>query len=38
VEEDLVVPLEALPENLKESMGTEWRLGQKNRPEAQGKE
>jgi ribonuclease BN (tRNA processing enzyme) len=26
-----VVPLEALPENLKESMGAEWRLREKNR-------
>ena len=31
VEGDLVVPVEALPENLKESMGAEWRLRQKNR-------
>ena len=31
VEGDLVVPLEALPESLKESMGAEWRLRTKNR-------
>ncbi len=31
VEGDLVVPLEALPENLKESMGAEWRVRTKNR-------
>ena len=30
VEGDLVVPLEALPDNLKESMGQAWRLKQKN--------
>ena len=28
---DLVVPFDSLPENLKESMGAEWRLRQKNR-------
>ncbi len=35
---DLVIPVEALPENLKESMGAEWRLREKNRRalEAQG--
>ena len=40
VEGDLVVPLEALPENLRESMGAEWRLRQKNRKalREQGKE
>jgi hypothetical protein len=31
VEGDLVVPVEALPDNLKDSMGTEWRLKKKNR-------
>jgi hypothetical protein len=31
VEGDLVVPMEALPDNLKESMGAEWRLREKNR-------
>jgi len=31
VEGDLVVPLEALPDNLKESMGAAWRLREKNR-------
>ena len=31
VEGDLVVPTEVLPENLKESMGAEWRLQEKNR-------
>jgi len=31
VEGDLVVPVEALPESLKESMGEEWRLREKNR-------
>jgi hypothetical protein len=31
VEGDLVVPMETLPENLKEIMGQEWRLRQKNR-------
>jgi hypothetical protein len=27
---DLVVPLDQLPDNLKESMGAAWRLKQKN--------
>ena len=31
VEGDLVVPIEALPENLMESMGAEWRLRLMNR-------
>ena len=31
VDGDLVVPLEMLPENLKNSMGAEWRLREKNR-------
>lgn len=31
VEGDLVIPLEKLPENLRESMGAEWRLREKNR-------
>jgi len=30
VEGDLVVPVESLPENLKESMGSAWRLRLKN--------
>jgi ribonuclease BN (tRNA processing enzyme) len=30
VSSDLVVPMEGLPENLKNSMGQEWRLKQKN--------
>ena len=30
VDGDLVIPLEALPENLKESMGGAWRHKQKN--------
>jgi len=30
VENDLVVPLEALPDNLKDSMGEAWRQKQKN--------
>ena len=30
VEGELVVPLDSLPDNLKESMGAEWRLRQKN--------
>lgn len=30
VKGDLVVPLEQLPENLKDSMGAAWRLKQKN--------
>ena len=30
VDGDLVVPMEALPDNLKESMGAAWRLKQKN--------
>jgi len=30
VEGDLVIPIEALPESLRESMGAEWRLRQKN--------
>jgi len=30
VEDDLVIPVEALPDNLRESMGAEWRLRQKN--------
>ena len=40
MEGDLVVPLESLPENLKQSMGAEWRLRQKNqkRLKEQGKE
>ncbi len=37
VEGDLVVPLETLPENLKESMGAEWRLRQE-RQKAPAKE
>jgi hypothetical protein len=31
VEGDLVVPVDALPENLRENMGAEWRLREKNR-------
>ncbi len=31
VEGDLVVPLDQLPDNLKDSMGAEWRLREKNR-------
>jgi hypothetical protein len=31
VEGDLVVPYEVLPDNLKQSMGAEWELRQKNR-------
>jgi ribonuclease Z len=31
VDGDLVVPLESLPDSLKESMGAEWRLRKKNR-------
>ena len=31
VDGDLVVPLEVLPDNLKDSMGAEWRLKKKNR-------
>ena len=31
VEGDLVIPLEALPETLRQSMGAEWRLRNKNR-------
>jgi ribonuclease Z len=30
VDSDLVVPVEALPENLRDSMGAEWRAQQKN--------
>ena len=30
VKDDLVVPLDQLPENLKKSMGAAWRLKQKN--------
>jgi len=30
VEGDLVVPVEGLPENLKENMGAEWRLRKRN--------
>jgi len=30
VKSDLVVPIEALPENLQESMGGAWRHKQKN--------
>jgi ribonuclease Z len=30
VESDLVVPVEALPDNLKDSMGAAWRQKQKN--------
>ncbi|MCA0932969.1 MBL fold metallo-hydrolase [Lutimonas saemankumensis] len=30
VNKDLVVPVEALPENLRQSMGADWRLKQKN--------
>jgi ribonuclease Z len=30
VEGDLVVPVETLPDNLKDSMGAAWRLRQKN--------
>ena len=30
VDGDLVVPIESLPENLKESMGAAWRQKQKN--------
>ncbi len=39
VEGDLVVPIEALPENLKESMGAQWRLKEKNKKilEVEGK-
>jgi hypothetical protein len=39
VEGDLVIPLEAAPENMKQSMGAEWRLREKNRKarEAEGK-
>jgi hypothetical protein len=35
VEGDLVVPLETLPESLKQSMGAEWRLREKNRKAAE---
>ena len=42
VEGDLVVPMEQLPENLKESMGAQWRLKKKNQKileeQAKGKE
>ena len=31
VDSDLVVPMEQLPESLKQSMGAEWRLREKNR-------
>lgn len=31
VDSDLVVPLEALPDNLRDSMGSSWRLREKNR-------
>ncbi len=31
VKTDLVVPMEMLPDNLKESMGAQWRLKQKNK-------
>jgi hypothetical protein len=31
VQGDLVVPLDQLPDNLKDSMGAEWRLREKNR-------
>ena len=30
VDSDLVVPMEALPENLKDSMGGHWRMKQEN--------
>jgi hypothetical protein len=30
VESDLVIPIESLPDNLRENMGAEWRLRQKN--------
>jgi hypothetical protein len=30
-----VVPIEQLPENLKESAGQEWRLRQRNKQKAQ---
>jgi ribonuclease Z len=30
VDDDLVVPVEALPDNLKDSMGSQWRLQEKN--------
>jgi hypothetical protein len=30
VKDDLVIPLDQLPENLKKSMGEAWRLKQKN--------
>ncbi|MCK5391680.1 MAG: MBL fold metallo-hydrolase, partial [Deltaproteobacteria bacterium] len=30
VKDDLVVPMEALPDNLKENMGAAWRQKQKN--------
>ena len=40
VKGDLVVPVESLPENLKQSMGEAWRLKQKNQQtlEQQGKQ
>jgi ribonuclease Z len=31
VDGDLVIPVEELPENLKDSMGAEWRLREQNR-------
>ncbi len=33
VDSDLVVPVEALPDKLRKSMGAHWRLQQKNRKE-----
>ena len=30
VEGDLVVPMDQLPDNLKQSMGAQWRLKKKN--------
>ena len=37
VKSDLVVPLDILPENLKNGMGAEWRLKQKNLEKQKGK-
>ena len=35
VPDELVVPIEQLPENLKENAGQEWRLRQRNKQKAQ---
>ena len=35
VKTDLVIPLDQLPDNLKENMGAEWRLREKNRQASQ---